>query len=394
MIEIPPFYKLGQNGEFNSYKKSKEGENFYLKLKKSFKEKNIIQFSSQDNIWPNHYDKYIKKLLDDLKKEYNSHQNLDIFYEQYKTIKKHYDIGLRWFFYYFFVDFLISIKEYEKALIEWNTLRSEEWATSSGTYRDDEVTMLMKFEKLMNKKIIDAQHIFHIAYKGSQLTNFGKKNKKAVFKVLSKKLMTENNLSFFEQFYQNYDFNNRKEITYPIEYYEKFFIHSKEHLTKFNNLKKNNFKEVKLKNGNATKSFVFLAKSSEASKLLRDSENEYRLQIGASKIGEGWISETELYYNIKNHFKQYEIIHHGKPSWLGRQHFDIWIPKIRIAIEYQGQQHDKPIEFFGGEDAFKKNQERDKMKKQKCLKNNVSLIEVRPNYDFNELIKQIENTIK
>jgi hypothetical protein len=395
MSEIPPFYKLGPNGEFNSYKKSKKGEIFYLTLRESFKEGNIIEFNSQENVWPNHFDKYIKTLLNDFQKDYNIHQDLDLFYKQYKTVKKHYDIGLRWSFYYFFVDFLISIREYEKALKEWNILRMEEWGSSSiGTYRDNEVTMLMEFEKHLNRKIVDAQHIFHIAYKGNQLTNFGKKNKKEVFEVLSKDLLTQNNLSFFEPFYRNYGFNNQKKITYTIEYYEKFFIHSKEYLAKFNTFKKNNFKGVKLKNGDATQSFVFLAISSSASKLLRDSENEYRLQIGANKIGEGWISETELYYKIKKHFTNYNIIHHGKPEWLGRQHFDIWMPKMNIAIEYQGAQHDKPIDFFGGEEAFKKNQKRDKLKKQKCLKNDVSLIEVRPGYDFNELVKQIENIIK
>ena len=222
----------------------------------------------------------------------------------------------------------------------------------------------------------------------------GIKNKKEVFEVLSKDLLTENNLSFFEPFYRNYSFNNQKKTTYLIEDYEKFFIHSKESLEKFNTFKKTNFEGVKLKNGNATQSFVFLAISSTASKLLRDSENEYRLQIGAKKIGEGWISETELYYKIKKHFTQYNIIHHGKPKWLGSQHFDIWLPKINVAIEYQGAQHDRPIDFFGGEKAFKKNQKRDELKKEKCIKNDVILIEVRPKYDFNELVIQIENIIK
>ena len=43
--------------------------------------------------------------------------------------------------------------------------------------------------------------------------------------------------------------------------------------------------------------------------------------------------------------------------------------------------------------TFKKNQKRDKLKKQKCIKNNVSLIEVRPDYDFNELVKKIGKII-
>ena len=31
------------------------------------------------------------------------------------------------------------------------------------------------------------------------------------------------------------------------------------------------------------------------------------------------------------------------------KHVDIWIPKHKIGIEYQGVQHDKPIEYFVGD---------------------------------------------
>ena len=94
------------------------------------------------------------------------------------------------------------------------------------------------------------------------------------------------------------------------------------------------------------------------------------------------------------HFKEYEVIQHGRPEFLGRQHFDVWIPQLNIAIEYQGAQHDKPIDYFGGIDAFIKNQERDELKKIKCIQNNVILIEVRPEYSLTELIIQIESIIK
>ena len=123
-------------------------------------------------------------------------------------------------------------------------------------------------------------------------------------------------------------------------------------------------------------------------------QNEFRISKGLPKIGEGWISETDLYYSIKNEFKNIEIIHHGKPDWLGRQHVDIWIPKYNIGIEYQGLQHDVPIDFFGGEEGFKKNKERDLRKKKLFLKNNSILIEVREGYDKIELFNLIKEHIK
>jgi hypothetical protein len=119
-------------------------------------------------------------------------------------------------------------------------------------------------------------------------------------------------------------------------------------------------------------------------------QNKYRVSKGVPKIGEGWVSETDLYYKLKTHFDFTNVEHHGKPKWLGRQHVDIWFSKYQIGIEYQGEQHHKPIDFFGGEEVFIKNQERDQRKRNLFKENNSILIEVLPNYDFSELVKIIE----
>ena len=123
-------------------------------------------------------------------------------------------------------------------------------------------------------------------------------------------------------------------------------------------------------------------------------QNKFRVSRGLPKIGEGWISETELYYQLKEYFTGYKVIHHGKPKWLGRQHVDIWFPEFNIGVEYQGEQHLKPIDFFGGEDSFKKNLERDKRKKDLFKENNSYLIEVFPQYRFQDIIQKIEDFIK
>lgn len=75
---------------------------------------------------------------------------------------------------------------------------------------------------------------------------------------------------------------------------------------------------------------------------------------------------------------------HGKPKWLGRQHFDIWISTRNLAIEYQGKQHFEPVDFFGGEEAFRANSERDKRKRQLAEDNEVVLIEFAYNEDLSE----------
>jgi hypothetical protein len=92
---------------------------------------------------------------------------------------------------------------------------------------------------------------------------------------------------------------------------------------------------------------------------------------------------------LKIEFSNEEVIHHGKTEWLGRQHVDIWFPKHKIGIEYQGLQHYEPVDFFGGEESFKKGKERDLKKKKRFKENNSILIEVSKGYNINELFKKI-----
>lgn len=127
-----------------------------------------------------------------------------------------------------------------------------------------------------------------------------------------------------------------------------------------------------------------------ASKVTKEAENTYREENGIPRIGEGWIAETKLYYQLKEAFPEQLVMHHARPNWLGRQHLDIFIHEYNVAIEYQGLQHDQPVEFFGGEEAFLKTQRRDARKKRLCKKNRVKLIYVREGYSLDVLIQEIK----
>lgn len=99
----------------------------------------------------------------------------------------------------------------------------------------------------------------------------------------------------------------------------------------------------------------------------RVAENIVRENKGLPKVNEGWINEVKLYYSIKEHFSNYKVTHQYRAKWLGRQSIDIFIENFNIGIEYQGIQHYQPVEYFGGEEAYKKGVERDKRKKKIML---------------------------
>lgn len=56
--------------------------------------------------------------------------------------------------------------------------------------------------------------------------------------------------------------------------------------------------------------------------------------------------------------------------------FDFYIPELNVCIEYDGQQHFYPIEFFGGQEGFELVQKHDKIKDQYCYDNNIDIIRI------------------
>ena len=69
--------------------------------------------------------------------------------------------------------------------------------------------------------------------------------------------------------------------------------------------------------------------------------------------------------------------------------FDFYLPEYNLCIEYDGIQHFKPVDFFGGEESFIKTQQRDAIKNDYCKKNNINLLRI-PYLDFDN----IENILK
>lgn len=138
---------------------------------------------------------------------------------------------------------------------------------------------------------------------------------------------------------------------------------------------------------------VIKALENEIKRIIRESENIHRQEKNIPQVGEGWVSETELYYKIKDSFPKEIIIPHGRPKWLGKQHLDIYFPKKKIGIEYQGFQHNNAVDFFGGEEGLTYRKELDERKSRLCKDNNCKLIYVYPEYDFEEVLNKIKNCL-
>ena len=119
-------------------------------------------------------------------------------------------------------------------------------------------------------------------------------------------------------------------------------------------------------------------------------ENALREDEGIPRIGEGWIAETKLFYEIAEALSGIDVQQHAQPKWLGRQHLDIFVPELSVAIEYQGEQHDRPVDFFGGLEAFEKAKKRDARKRRLCKRHGVALIEVRQGYDLPTIISDVK----
>jgi hypothetical protein len=106
-------------------------------------------------------------------------------------------------------------------------------------------------------------------------------------------------------------------------------------------------------------------------------QDEARTEFGYRKVGQGFVSETQLAMIIGSLLPEEVIVRHHRPDWLDGLELDIWIPGLKLGVEYQGQQHYKAIKAWGGERALLALQQRDARKARMCCELGVSLVEVR-----------------
>lgn len=111
-------------------------------------------------------------------------------------------------------------------------------------------------------------------------------------------------------------------------------------------------------------------------------------------------SESKGEKRIRKFLKTQEFKFKAQHAWedcrLERLlYFDFYLPEINSVIEYHGKQHYEPVEIFGGEERFKLQQLRDKIKKDYCISKGIGYIEI--SYEVEDiedfLINEFNNII-
>jgi len=114
------------------------------------------------------------------------------------------------------------------------------------------------------------------------------------------------------------------------------------------------------------------------------------VSVGELKITE-YLINNNIPYIPQQSFKELLGINKGTLS------YDFNITNRNIFIEYQGIQHFEPVEYFGGEKAFRKQLLNDKIKREYCIRNDIKLLEISYlNYDNIESIldKQLNISVQ
>lgn len=103
---------------------------------------------------------------------------------------------------------------------------------------------------------------------------------------------------------------------------------------------------------------------------------------------EGYLISNNIKYQPQKKFNNLLGLGNGKLS------YDFYLVDYNLLIEYQGQQHEKYIEgFHASVEAFHKQQEHDKRKKEYAKLNNINLLEIWY-YDFDNIEEILSNKLK
>jgi len=91
-----------------------------------------------------------------------------------------------------------------------------------------------------------------------------------------------------------------------------------------------------------------------------------------SSKGEDIIEEILIMEKV-NYIKQMTF---PNCIYISRLKFDFYIPTLNLCIEFDGEQHFKSVEYWGGQKGLEKRQNSDKIKTEFCQNNNINLLRI------------------
>ena len=106
---------------------------------------------------------------------------------------------------------------------------------------------------------------------------------------------------------------------------------------------------------------------------------------GENKVSE-YLKTNKIYYQPQKKYDSLLGVGNGKLS------YDFYLPTYNILIEYQGEQHIRAREHFGGECQLEIQKEHDKRKKEYALNNGIKLLEIWY-WDFDNIIEILTREI-
>ena len=105
---------------------------------------------------------------------------------------------------------------------------------------------------------------------------------------------------------------------------------------------------------------------------------------GETKIKE-YLLNHNVVYECQKKFDDLRGINNGYLS------YDFYLPEFRLAIEYQGEQHEKPVKHFGYE-KYLNQQEHDKRKREYAQNNDFTLLEIWY-YDYDKINEILDKAL-
>lgn len=125
-------------------------------------------------------------------------------------------------------------------------------------------------------------------------------------------------------------------------------------------------------------------RADDIERINREAENLLREAVGHPRIGEKWKTETRLCKLAAKLFAPLRVIHHYHGDELEGLEFDIFVPDLRLAIEYHGHQHFTGVAYWGGEEGLATRLRNDEKKRRIAERESIDLVVFRCDEDLSD----------